>query len=243
MNYKDWNEYFLSNQGHFRDIDFDAEDKLTHRERSTIKESLQQFQRGENSEGKHLFSYARMNQDPDYLPCISLFIREEQSHARVLGSFMAKHCIRRISGHWVDGVFRWLRQLAGLENTIRVLLTAEIIAKVYYDALHDATRSILLRKICNQILKDEDKHIEFQCYTLSLFKRKSFLGDWLKRCWNFTLMFGTILIVWLHHRKVYTKGGYGFRRVVVTTMNVYFEVERSIRKQPSFIRKKEMSTA
>lgn len=169
MNYTEWEIYFQQNQVHFRDIDFTAPDELGPDERSIIYSSLQQFQRGENSEGKHLFAFAKTNPDPAYLRCIGLFIREEQSHARVLGAFMDKHNITRIKNHWVDGVFRWLRKSAGLENTIRVLLTAEIISKIYYVGLCKTTGSSLLKKICNQILKDEDQHIAFQCDTLNPF--------------------------------------------------------------------------
>src|SRR5258706_2208578 len=184
MNYTEWENYFQQNQVHFRDIDFTVPDELSAEEKSIIYSSLQQFQRGENSEGKHLFAFAKKNPDPAYLRCISLFIREEQSHARVLGAFMDKHDIPRIKNHWVDGVFRWLRKSAGLENTIRVLLTAEIISKVYYVALLNATGSLLLKKICTQILKDEDQHIAFQCDTLNPFyRKKNYIEKFFVRSW------------------------------------------------------------
>src|SRR6476620_3746422 len=94
---------------------------------------------GYNSEGKHLYSFAKRFPDPGYLECIRLFIPEEQMHAKVLAKFMKKHDIPQIKNHWTDSVFRWLRKLAGIENTVRVLLVAEIIAKVYYKGLKQAT--------------------------------------------------------------------------------------------------------
>jgi hypothetical protein len=238
MKYAEWEDYFWQNRAHFRDIDFDGADELTERERALIYSSIQQFQRGENSEGKHLFAYAKRNPYPAYLRCISLFIREEQTHARVLGMFMDKHRITRIKSHWVDSVFRWLRQLAGLENTIRVLLTAEIIAKVYYKALQAATGSRLLKSICRQILQDEDQHIAFQCCTLKpQYQKKSLLGKWITRAWHRLLMTGTILVVWLHHRKVYKSGGYSFGRYFMETLAVYLEAERIIRNRQRVIAK------
>lgn len=232
MNYTAWKEYFLRNQSHFKDIDFSGDDILSEKERSTVYASLQQFQRGENSEGKHLFSFAKKNPDPEYLPCISLFIREEQSHARVLGAYMDKHHIPKIKNHWVDGVFRWLRKLTNLENTIRVLLTAEIIAKVYYRALHDATNSVLLQKICRQILQDEDQHIAFQCFTLRPFyQRKALWRKAIVRACHFILMMGTIVVVWWYHKKVFHKARYSFMHFFSDTFAVFIEAQKSIGKK------------
>ena len=171
MSYHYWKEYFESNQTHFEDIDWRMEDRLDAHEKKLIALSIQQFQRGESSEGKHLFAYAKTVPDPLYLECIRLFICEEQMHARVLAKFMNRYFIPCIKEHWVDGVFRKLRKLAGIENSIMILLIAEIISKVYYAALKKATGSVLLQKICSQVLKDEDQHINFQCHTLQIMFR------------------------------------------------------------------------
>ncbi|MFG3444326.1 hypothetical protein ACGFZ1_06430 [Bacillus velezensis] len=47
-----------------------------------------------------------------------------------------------------------------------MLLTAEVIVAVYYDALKNVTGSVCLQSICWQILIDEEKHIEFQAEKL-----------------------------------------------------------------------------
>jgi hypothetical protein len=240
MTYTEWENHFRQNQSHFRDIDMTTPDELTEKEKSIIYTSLQQFQRGEYSEGKHLFSFAKKNPDPAFLRCISLFIREEQTHARVLGAFMEKHDIPAIEKHWVDGVLRLLRQ-TGLENTIRVMLTAEIIAKVYYVALADVTNSLLLKKLCQQILKDEDQHIAFHCFTLSSFyKRKSLLGKLLVRSWHFVLMTGTALVVWWHHNKVFKSGGFSFGKFLSSTFHIFHEAESAIRNKETSLLKKGM---
>jgi hypothetical protein len=202
MNYTYWKEYFESNQHHFKNINWDAPDSLTGDEKRIITKSIQQFQEGENSEGKHLFQFAKALNDDEYLSCIRLFIKEEHNHAKVLGRFMEKYKIEKAKGHWVDGVFRWLRKLMGLENSIIVLVTAEIISKIYYDALRNATGSALLQKICSQVLQDEDQHIAFQCHTLSLLhEKKNFLSRFISRSWHLFLMTGTILVVWFYHKK------------------------------------------
>lgn len=208
-----------------------------------IAASLQQFQRGERSEGKHLFAFAKKFPDPAYLACIRLFIPEEQKHANVLARFMKKHDIPVIESHWVDGVFRRLRKLAGIENTVRVLLVAETIAKVYYKGLYQATGSVVLKKICAQILLDEEQHIRFQCDALQFFfRRKTFLSRLFTWLWQWILMTGTILVVWWHHKKVLLKGGYYFGKFFLENLLVFSEAERSIReKAPGFMEKETMA--
>jgi hypothetical protein len=232
MNFRSWKQYFKENQSHFSGIDWNAEDSLTNEESKIIAGSVAQFQKGENSEGKHLFTHAGKYSNPEYLECIKLFIREEQMHARVLGRFMDRNNISKIKRHWVDGIFRFLRKMAGIENTIIVLLTAEIIAKIYYKALMQATSSVLLQSICKQILNDEDAHIDFQCYTLfSLTEKKKYIGRVVGRTWHFILMLGTIMVVWMTHHAVLKKGGFYFSRFLLQTLLVFFEADEAIKNK------------
>jgi hypothetical protein len=237
MDYSFWKEYFESNQGHFKDIDWEGPDGLTDNEAEFIYKSIRQFQHGENSEGRHLFQFAKKLNNEAYLQCIRFFIKEEQMHAAVLGKFMARYRIRKIKSHWIDIVFRRLRKLAGLENSILVLLTAEIISKIYYEALGNVTRSALLQKICTQILRDEDQHIAFQCYTLGLLhSRKNLLSGFLTRSWHLVLMTGTLLIVWLYHGKVLRKGGFYFSRFFLQTMLLFLNTDERIKGKSLFNR-------
>jgi len=229
MEFNQWKEYFHLNRGHFTHIDIDRPDVLTDEERSAVSSSLQQFQRGEHSEGKHLYSFAAKHGDRDYTDCIRLFIVEEQRHAMVLSAYMKRYRIPLLRDHWVDNVFRKLRKLSGIENTVRVLLVAEIIAKIYYRALYKATSSELLKEMCSQILQDEDQHIRFQCDALKQFQqKKSMVARFFRSGWQFILMNGTILVVWVYHHKVLARGGYSFSRFLRDTLSVYFEAESII---------------
>jgi hypothetical protein len=207
MYFEQWKEYFIFNQNHFAHLNFNEPDLFCVQEQTIFKASLQQFQRGEYSEGKHLLRYAIKYGDPCYTEAIKLFIKEEQTHALVLGKFLEKHDIPRIKHHWVDGVFRFMRQLSGIENTIAILL----VSKIYYSALKDATSSALLQLICEQILKDEEKHLHFQCVTLNLLQQSNgkFL-KWLKGLYIKTVLTGTVVVVWKYHRNVLQKGGLSF---------------------------------
>lgn len=205
--------------------------KLTSKEKKIISKSIQQFQRGENSEGKSLFKYAKDFNEPFYVETIKLFIREEQTHAAVLGNFMKQNNIPKIKSHWVDNVFRKLRQLASLENSVTILITAEIIAAIYYQALRDATHSKNLKMICEQILIDEEMHINFQSYTLQIFyEKKSRFRKWTSRLFHRILMKGTILVVWLHHKKVYQAGGFSFKKFYQATWQEFKRAENMLMK-------------
>jgi len=231
MSFLYWKKYFTDNSSHFEDIDWNVQRHLSQKEIELITDSIQQFQKGEQSEGKHLFSFAKTFPDPYYLETMRLFILEEQTHARVLGKFMDQEGIPRIRGHWVDDIFRWLRKLTNLENTITVLVTAEIIAKIYYKALKDSTSSVLLKQLCDQILKDEDQHISFQACTLNIFyQQKGKFRRGLSRFFHGLLMTGTILIVWIHHHKVFKAGGYNFIRFFLESSLVFLDFDRQVKK-------------
>lgn len=222
MTFNDWKNYYQDNQGHFDWLKQHEIDTLSKAEKKIVQKSLQEFQKGENSEGKNLIHYAREFGNQDYLEAIILFIKEEQRHALVLGEFMKVNEIPKIKTHWVDSVFRGLRKLAGLENSVTILLTAEVISAIYYKGLYKATNSNSLKMMCNRILIDEEMHINFQTFTLGQFyQKKSSFGKFINRVFHRTLMFGTTIVVWTGHRKVLKNGGYSFLKFYKETFEEY----------------------
>ena len=120
--------------------------------------------------------------------------------------------IERIGHTWPDAVFRWLRHRAGVELSIAVLVTAEIIAQVYYAALRQATHSTVLRRRCDQILADEDMHVRFQCERLAIVRaRRSRLTLAAKAAWQRFLFTGTCWVVWMKHRRALRAGGLRYK--------------------------------
>ena len=115
-------------------------------------------------------AYAARMGDSEYVDAVRLLIGEEQRHARELAKFLHLAGIPLAEITWADTAFRWLRKRAGIEVCVSVLLTAEIIAKVYYAALGKATASPVLRRICEQILQDEVEHVRFQSERLALLR-------------------------------------------------------------------------
>jgi hypothetical protein len=214
----EWRQYYEENACSLLEIPWNLGHELTHEEQKAIASSVQDFQAGESSEGRHLFlyakAYARRTGDYEYVEAIRLFIAEEQRHARDLAHFLQINDISLVRTTFADRVFRRLRQIFnGLEISIAVLVTAEIIAKVYYVALRDATNSVVLRVLCDLILRDEVKHVEFQIERLGQLRvRRSWILLHVTMALQRFLFWGTCIVVWIFHDKVFRKSGYSFRR-------------------------------
>lgn len=229
-----WEDRFQKSLDNPPVIPWDRAPEISVFECEQIRTSIQEFQLGEQSEGRNLkraaHAYATRSGDWAYLAAMKLFIREEQRHAALLGTFMDNAGLARIQSNWVDSVFRKLRRLAGLEVSICVLLTAEVIAQVYYHALFDATQSATLRVICRRILKDEQQHVRFQSERLAILRQRrsrplTGTAVLLQRL----LFAGTSLIVWRGHRRVFRAARltfldfwvacHGKMRAAITVMN------------------------
>jgi len=219
---EEWVEYFQRNADNLRPIPWDAGAEITEVERTAISSSIQGFQLGESSEGRHLFQRAKQwsdnNCDHAYTQAIRLFIKEEQRHAYELGQFMDINGIPRVKRAFSDSAFRFLRRSAGLETSIVVLITAEVIAQVYYVALRDATASTVLQNICHQILQDEEEHVRFQSERLALMAaRHGRLRFLLRRGVQRCLMAATLPVVWSAHHRAYRAGRFSFGRYASET--------------------------
>jgi hypothetical protein len=200
--------------------------QLTDKELRTITLSIQQFQLGENSRGRHLLErgqkYGRAVNDPLFAGALDIFIKEEQQHSRYLAAFMESQSIPLVGKHWVDTVFRRLRGLAGLELSLTVLVTAEFVAVPYFRALRGATNSSILKIICNRILEDEANHLKFQASMLARVagRRPEVFQRFLSELHRLFLL-GTILVVWFEHHILFEAAGYTFLRFKDETMGEF----------------------
>ncbi len=181
--------------------------RLSPGERAAVARSIQQFQLGENSEGRGLLRRAReygaRTGDAHFPEAVALFIQEEQRHSRLLGHFLELNSIPCLGRHWVDSAFRRIRALAGLELCMRVLATAEIIAVPYYTALGKATVSPLLSAICAHILADEAAHLAFQAFAFALVAQGR--AGWRQQAvgaLHSLFLSGTAVMVWTQHASV-----------------------------------------
>ncbi len=224
-----WTQHFKDNRNHMSHVPWELNEPISDSQHKAIAQSIAVFQLGENSEGNSFLragkAYAQRTGDFEYLAALELFIKEEQNHSATLGRFMEQQNIPTIKKEWTDSTFRFLRKIAGLNVCITVLITAEIIAAVYYRALGQSTNSKVLRAICGQILIDEAHHLQFQASTLA---KERLSWHPLKR-WAFVqlhriVLAGTILVVWKEHRSVYRAGNFSFFQWVSMTWAVLEDV-------------------
>ena len=211
-----WREYFEDNARRPGVIPWERGADLDRQARAAVARSIQEFQRGESSEGKHLYHYAERyaneTGDYDYLYALRLFIAEEHRHARDLARFLQLNGLPLIRHTVADSVFRRLRNIfRSLEVSIAVLVTAEIFAQVYYAALQRATGSTVLRQLCERILEDEERHVQFQTWQLARLRAsRPRVSRPLTQLAQRFLFMGTCLVVWSGHRRALRAGGHSF---------------------------------
>ncbi len=215
---REWVDHFQHNAVHQLPIPWDKEANLSEDEAKAIIVSLQAWQLGETSEGRHLLAaarrYAVATGDPDFVKVVELFIAEEQRHGELLGRFLDEQGSGRIQRNWGDTVFRRLRKcLLSLEIWTTVVIAVETLALIYYRAVMYSTQSCVLRAICQQILKDEVHHLRFQYERLAqVYAGRGKFSLWLTLGIQRILFFGTVIAVWVGHHRALRSGGYPFTR-------------------------------
>lgn len=236
--YASWHRQFLQNRVAAHALPWSEPRRLTAAERQLVACSVQQFHLGEWARGRGLMGRASAHPvlvtDPAFLPALQLFIAEEQEHSNLLGRFLDREQIPRLEAHWIDGVFRRLRKLAGLEVCVTVLVTAEVLAIPFYQVLRDATHSPLLRAICVRILCDEAAHLKFQALTLGLIRRPLCeRARTIRSLGHAALFYGTALVLWQQHRRVFYAAAWDFRRFWNEARQEFAHLGRQIQQASS----------
>jgi hypothetical protein len=211
-----WCAYYEANKDNLLALPWGRGPAWSEAERDALAASLQDFQLGEKSEGHHLLrrgaDHAEQAGDSEYVEALRLFIAEEQRHARDLGRFLTLAGVPLLERSKLDSVFRWLRRLTGLELAISVLLTAETAGKVYYTALCRATGSVLLKRLCVQLLRDEVQHMRFHAERLAMVRRRfTPWRAWWCRARHHLVFGGACLALWAKHRRAFRAAGFGFQ--------------------------------
>lgn len=224
----EWLTYFRANAARRRPIPWQAGGKVNASRLAAVAPSLQGWQLGETSEGRHLRAaaarYAARVGDPDLPAAIDLFIREEQYHGELLGRFLDLSGPGRVRADWGDSLFRAARYcVTNMEVWTTPVVMVETLAVIYYNAVRRATDSPVLRAVCGQILADEGPHVRFQCERLAALLRDR--PPWARRltmlCQRLFFL-GVVALVWLGHRRALRAGGYGwgqYWRAAWTKMN------------------------
>jgi hypothetical protein len=213
----DWVDYFYQNAPE-PVFPWDDGVRLSETERMAVIPSIQQFQLGEGASGARMLEgaqrFSRATGDLGLIAALKLFLREEQRHSKILARFLEEESARCLRKHWADTFFRWIRGLAGLELRLKVLVTAELLARPYYSALRDATGSPLLRSICQRILDEEGAHLRFQAFVLERFQtRHGRATQRLTKACHSAFLAVTAAVIWMEHRPVFKSAGRSFRQL------------------------------
>jgi hypothetical protein len=229
----EWLLYFQGNVQSAKDMPWEWPVEFTEEQKRLLIPSIRAFQKGEGSEGHNLHRFAReysqAKNDPAYVKSIEYFIREEQKHSEFLRLFLGRLDVKPIDKTWTDSVFRSLRTYAGLEVSITVLLAAEMMATVYYPALHRATSCELLKKICERIYADEAIHVQFQSERLRILRAtRSWIGRAVTSALEHFLFFGTVLVVWLAYGSAMRAGGFSFLRYWFTIWRHFYQIRSGV---------------
>jgi hypothetical protein len=206
-----WIGHFKANALEQR-VNWGLKPKITPLEICTILPSLQAWQLGETSEGKHLIAastkYAKRIGDLAYIDAVKLFIKEEQKHGNNLGRYL--DCIGqpRISQNWGDSLFRRVRYFnTNMELWTLAVIVVESTAQIFYQSLKDATGCELLKQICKDILVDEAYHITFQTERLGIIyeSKNNFSKAWRRIAYKY-FFYATSSLVWFAHSRLFKAG-------------------------------------
>lgn len=232
-----WVSYFRMNaaSSEARSLPEAEPASLTPAIRYLLARSLPAWQLGETSEGNHLrkaaCQYAERHDDPDFLQAVDFFIREEQRHGAALGDWLDRVGIPRRRRDLGDSLFRFCRHaIPNYAVWASVVVMVEAMAELYYREISRLSPCPRLREECRQILRDEVKHIQFQCEHLAYTRRK-FSKGLLADLWIFELLFYTVVCaaVWFAHGQVFRAAGTSLGRFAEAAWRKFRRNQRLMR--------------
>jgi len=162
-----WRRYFEENRKMRPAVRLPNEIVLEDETQQALIKSFQRFQIGETGEGHHLRKYAKSYGDPEYVKCVDMFIKEEQTHAQVLSQVILAMNGTLLRWHWTDLAFVTMRRMLHLKTELLILLIAEVIGKCFYKYVADKVDDKPLEEVFSLIVLDEIMHIKFHTEFLS----------------------------------------------------------------------------
>lgn len=210
-----WAEWYQDYQGRQLTIPWDDPGRLPASLRGIVGPSVAQFELGESSEATSLKAkvarYVRRGGDRHYQTAMDWFIHEENRHARMLGRWMDIEGLPKLKAHPADWFFRQFRRWVPLRYSLMILVSAEMLAVGYYQALRDIGPSTILATISRQILLDEDRHLHFQAMAIrTLLGKAGNLRLRLERAFARLLLEAATDVLWFHHGRFFQEAGWRY---------------------------------
>jgi hypothetical protein len=206
MNTQHWINHFETNTRLNRELQLpETPCELPDQTREALARSIAIFQLGESGGGTRLRRYTRsiasLENLKGYQRAVDLFVAEEQSHAALLARTVTHLRGTLLKKQWTNSIFRWMRDLVNLEFNIQVLLTAELIAEVYFGLLSLRCSDPVVQTVAKKLLRDEMGHLAFQ--RDFLFERLKTLTPATQRLWRWqfqVIHLATAVVVSWDHR-------------------------------------------
>lgn len=207
MNTQHWISHFEANTRLNHEMQLpDTACALPEPIRTAIARSIAIFQLGESGGGTRLRRYTRsiasLENLQGYQRAVDLFVAEEQSHAALLARTVTHLRGTLLQKQWTNSIFRWMRDLVNLEFNIQVLLTAELIAEVYFGLLALRCSDPVVQTVAKKLLRDEMGHLAFQ--RDFLFERLKTFTPAVQRLWRWqfqAIHLATACVVSWDHRE------------------------------------------
>lgn len=205
MNTTTWINHFAENAKRSDELELPTDPcALPEEIRRPLARSIAIFQLGESGGGTRIRRYVQGMAPAEhfrgYQRAVDLFIAEEQGHAALLAKVVEHLRGTLLRKQWSNSVFRWMRNLVNVEFNIQVLLTAELIAEVYYGTLLLRTPDETVRTMARKVVRDEVKHLAFQRAFLS--ERLAEFSPRLRRAWALQFKaihwLTTLVVAWDH---------------------------------------------
>src|SRR5438270_2330963 len=167
-----------------------------------LARSLAHFQLGESCGGTTLLAGARRTRpdDADYLAAMTLFVAEEREHARLLGHLVTRFGGTPVTKHWTDRGFRLARHALGVGFETQTVVVAEIVGGAYFRLLR-STGDLVLRQVCELMVRDETQHRRFHVDRVVIAQLR--WSPLRRALWTgcFQLLFrAALLAAWVDHR-------------------------------------------
>ncbi len=213
----------------------DGPELFPEEQRRAVAASLAVFQLGESGGGTRLLRWHARCKALRHVSrleeALRAFVAEEQGHAALLARLLQHLQHAPLQKQWTNSVFRWLRNVVNLEFNMQVLLTAELIAEIYYGLLRLRCPDSAVRTAAGKILRDEMQHLAFQREFLTERLRRT--GPWFRRLWRLQfrfIHFVTCRVVAWDHRHCLRALGIKPREFVLRAAAARRHFERRLEK-------------
>jgi hypothetical protein len=164
MNIQSWIAHFEANRHNRAEPDWCATLSMPDGKRAALARSLAEYQLGDGGGECKLVAhdaeaFRSSGEDMDRL--VDLWFAEEREHSRLLS-----HAVKRVAGTPVTDsfamrLFYGCRRALGVDFELLVLLVVEIVSTGYYRVIRKYVGDDPIAAMCQLILRDEARHIDF----------------------------------------------------------------------------------